>query len=127
MKEEIRALEETWYAHHRDGIPEKAFSLLHERFLGWPAVDSLIVDKDGLIEFITKEDAGIEYCDFKFEDPFDVQVIGDTAINHYRIRFMGKNLDGSEIDETIHVTHTWIKEDSQWKLLSGMAYEVEMS
>jgi hypothetical protein len=127
MEEEIWALEETWYAHHRDRAPDQAFALIHDRFLGWPAVESSIVDKEGLIAFITDEDAGVDFCDFEFEDPSGVQVMGDTAINHYRIRFMGKNLDGSEIDQSIHVTHTWIKEDSRWKLLSGMSYEVEKS
>jgi ketosteroid isomerase-like protein len=78
-----------------------------------------------LIDFITKEDSGIDFWDFEFENPFDVEVIGDTAINHYRIRFKGRNLGGTQIDEAIHVTHTWIKEDTQWKLLSGMAYETE--
>ena len=40
---------------------------------------------------------------------------------------MGRNLDGSNFREVIHVSHTWIKEESQWKLLSGMAYDAEQS
>ena len=127
MEEEIWALEEAWYAHHRDGAPDRAFALLHDRFLGWPAVESLVIDKEGLIAFIREEDAGVDFCGFEFQDPSGLQVIGDTAINHYKIRFMGRNLDGSEIDEFLNVTHTWIKENSEWKLLSGMAYEVEKS
>jgi hypothetical protein len=127
MEEEIWALEEAWYAHHSAGTPEKAFALLHDRFLGWPAVESPVVDKDGLIAFLREDDAEIDFCKFEFEDPSGVQLVGDTAINHYRIRFMGRNLDGSEIDEVLNVTHTWIKEGSQWKLLSGMAYEMEKS
>ena len=127
MEKVIKALEEAWYTHLRDGVPDKASALLHDCFLGWPAVESQIVDKEGLINFVREEDAEIDFWDYEFENPFDVQIIGDTAINHYRIRFTGKNLDGSKIDNTIHVTHTWIKENSQWKLLSGMAYEVEKS
>ena len=122
MEKEIRALEEAWYSHHRDGPPEEAYALLHDNFLGWPAVDSSVVDKDGLIEFIKAEDANVESFRFEFQDPFGVQVIGNTAINHYRIRFTVRNLDGSESDETLNVTHTWIKENSEWKLFSGMAY-----
>ena len=122
MEEEIWALEEDWYSHHRDGSPDKAYALLHDRFLGWPAVDSSLVDKEGLIAFIRMDDADIESFGFEFQDPSGVQVIGDTAINHYRIRFMGRTLDGSEIDESLNVTHTWTKENSEWKLLSGMAY-----
>jgi len=127
MVEEIWALETAWYAHHRDGTPAKAFALLHDRFLGWPAVGSSVVDRDGLIAFITEDDAGIQFCDFEFEEPSGAQIIGDTAINHYKIRFIGSNLDGSKINESIHVTHTWVKEASQWKLLSGMAYEAANS
>jgi hypothetical protein len=121
--EEIWALEAAWYTHHRDGTPAKAYALLHDRFLGWPAVGSSVVDRNGLIAFITEEDAGVDFCDFEFEEPSGAQIVGDTAINHYKIRFKGKNLDGSEINEFIHVTHTWVREASQWKLLSGMAYE----
>ena len=127
MEREIWELEESWYAHHRDGAPDKAYALLHDNFLGWPAAESSVVDKDGLIAFIMKEDAGIEFYKFEFENPSGVLVIGDTAINHYRIRFMGRNLDGSNFREVIHVSHTWIKEESQWKLLSGMAYDAEQS
>lgn len=69
---------------------------------------------------------GIDFFDFEFEAPSGVQVIVDTVINHYRIRFSGRNLNGTKIDESIHVSHTWIREASEWKLLSGMAYEVEI-
>ena len=125
MKSEIWKLENAWYAHHRDGVPDKAYALLHDDFLGWPAVESSVVDKEGLIVFITEEDAGIDSYEFEIGNPSDVQLIGNTAVNHYRVRFRGRNLDGSEFRETIHVSHTWIKEDLQWKLLSGTAYEVE--
>ena len=83
MEEEIWALEEAWYAHHRDGAPDKAFVLLHDRFLGWPAVESPIVDKEGLIAFVKEEDAEVDFIRFEFQDPSAVRVIGDTAINHY--------------------------------------------
>ena len=125
MNEEIWDLENTWYAHHRDGEPDKAYALVHDDFLGWPAVESSVVDKEGLITFILEEDAGIDSYEFEIGDPASVQVIGSTAINHYRVLFKGRNLDGSEIREVIHVSHTWIKEDLRWRLLSGMAYEVE--
>ena len=123
MEDEIWALEEAWYTHHREGAPEKAYALVHDDFLGWPAIESSVVDKAGLITVITEEDSGVDFCDFEFQEPRGVRVIGDTAINHYGIRFIGRNLNGSEIEESIHVTHTWIKQDSQWKLLSGMAYD----
>jgi hypothetical protein len=125
MNSEIWKLENAWYAHHCDGTPEKAYALLHDNFLGWPSVDSAVVDKEGLIEFITDEDAEIESCEFEIGNPSDVQLIGDTAVNHYRVQFKGRNLDGSEFMEALHVSHTWIKEDLRWKLLCGMAYEVE--
>ncbi len=127
MEEEIWALEEAWYSHHRDGAPDKTFAMTHDRFLGWPSIDSSILDKAGLIAFIKDEDADIESFRFEFQNPSGIQVIGDTAINHYRIRFIVKNLDGSEVDESQNVAHTWIRENSEWKLLSGMAYEVEKS
>ena len=123
MEKEIWALEQAWYTHHCEGTPEKAYALLHDQFLGWPAVESSVVDKDGLIAFIEEEEAEVDFCDFEL-DPSAVRVMGDTAINHYSVRFMGKNLDGSAIEETLHVSHTWVKQDTQWRLLSGIAYAV---
>jgi hypothetical protein len=125
MNSEIWKLENAWYAHHCDGMPEKAYALLHDNFLGWPSVDSDVVSKEGLIVFITDEDQGIESCEFEIGNPSGIQIIGDTAVNHYRVQFKGRNRDGSEFIEALHVSHTWIKEDLQWKLLGGTAYEVE--
>jgi hypothetical protein len=71
------------------------------------------------------DDAEIDFYEFEFEKPSGIRIIGDIAINHYGIRFMGRNLDGSNFRGVIHVSHTWIKEESQWKLLSGMAYDAE--
>jgi hypothetical protein len=127
LEKEIWALEQAWYAHHRDGAPDKAYALLHDRFLGWPTVDSSVLDKDGMIALITEEDAGIGVWDFELQDPTGVRVIGDTAINHYKIRMAGTKLDGSAFTEILCVTHTWIHEASEWKLLSGMAYAVKES
>jgi hypothetical protein len=124
MEREIWKLEEAWYAHHRDGNPDKAYALLHDQFLGWPSTDSAIVDKDGLIEFIKAEDAGVNSYEFEFDHLTGVRVIGDTAVNHYKIRFEGRKLDGSVFREVICVSHTWIKENFQWKLMSGIAYDV---
>ena len=125
MDEEIWALEHDWYGHHCDGEPEKAYALLHENFMGWPTVDSSVIDGPGMIDLITEEDKDIASCEFALEDPRGVQVVGDTAINHYKVRFLGKYNDGSDLKEVLHVAHTWVKEDGDWKLLSGMAYEVE--
>lgn len=124
MERNIWNLEEAWYSYHRDGAPENAYSLVHDHFLGWPAIDSSVVDKAGLIAVVTKEGAEADFYEFEFEDPLGIQIIGDTAINHYKIRFKERNRDGSEIREVLHVSHTWIKEGSQWKLFSGTAYDV---
>jgi len=124
MEKEIWALEDAWYTHHCNGVPEKAYDLLHDRFVGRPAIGSPIVDKDGLIAFITDEDAEIDFHTYELE-PGGMQVIGDTAINHYTVRFTGKNLDGTDFNECLTVAHTWVKENTQWKFLSGMACEVD--
>ncbi len=125
MDNEIWNLENAWYTYYRDGEPEKANALVHDDFLGWPAVESSIVDKKGLNEFVLEEEAAIGSYEFDIGHPASVQVIGDTAVNHYKIRFWGRNLDGSEFQDAQHVSHTWVKEGLQWRLLSGIAYEVE--
>lgn len=124
MEKDIWELEEAWYAYHRDGSSEKAYALVHDQFVGWPAIGSSVVNKAGLIEVVDEEESGADFYEFEFIPPSGIRIIGDTAINHYKIHFAGKNLDGSEIKEVLHVSHTWIKEGPQWKLLSGTAYDV---
>jgi ketosteroid isomerase-like protein len=124
MENEIWALEEAWYTHHCNGVPEKAYALLHDRFIGRPAVEAGVMDAKGMISFIADEDAESDSYTFELGRE-GIQVIGDTAINHYTVRFIGKNQDGSEINECLRVSHTWVKENAQWKFLSGMACEVD--
>ena len=125
MEEEIWELEEAFYRNESDGNLERTYSMIHDQFLGWPEDPCPVVDKQGLIAFIKKGDSEMEYFDFKLVDKAGVRIVGNTAINHYKIDFAGKTNEGAEFRESLHVAHTWIKENSEWKLLSGMAYFVE--
>ncbi|WP_375194339.1 nuclear transport factor 2 family protein [Sphingobium sp.] len=45
---------------------------------------------------------------------------GDTAIIYYDTHRTQRS-DGTPADERFEVTHTWVREDGQWKVLGGMA------
>ncbi len=122
MENDIWALEESWYSHHRDGSPDLAYALVHDDFRGWPTIASPGINKAGLIAVISEEDKNVASSEFELTQ-HAIQVVGSTAINHYTVEFAGKFRDGSEFNECLNVTHTWIREGTQWKLISGMAYE----
>lgn len=45
---------------------------------------------------------------------------GDTAVIYYDTHRTRRS-DGSPADERFEVTHTWVREDGQWKVFGGMA------
>lgn len=125
IEAEIWSLEEAYYTHECNGDYEKSFSLVHDRFLGWPEAPSAVVDKEGLIQFVKTEDSKIESYSFCITDKFGFRMAGNTAIVHYKVQFTGTTNKGGKFKESLHTTHTWIKEDLEWKLFCGMAYIVE--
>ncbi len=51
----------------------------------------------------------------------DIRILGDIAITHYLLISSWVDEDGIEQKSESRITHTWIKEDSQWKILGGMS------
>jgi ketosteroid isomerase-like protein len=49
----------------------------------------------------------------------DLTVQGDVAIVYYSTR-RTMRADGTPVDERFEVTHTWVKENGEWKVLGGM-------
>jgi ketosteroid isomerase-like protein len=116
--------EEACAAAMRDGDAEGMISFVHEQFQGWPSPASPFVNRDGLLDFVKNDIAAAGAYSFSMERT-GIRVFGNFAINFLIYRANGKNRDGTEFEETARWTHTWIKEDSGWKILGGMSNDIE--
>ena len=116
--------EEACAAAMRDRDHEKMISFVHEQFQGWPSPASPFVNRDGLLGFVKKDIS--ETGDYSFSmERTGIRVFGNFAINFLIYRANGRLRDGTEFEETARWTHTWIKENSEWKILSGMSNDIE--
>ena len=123
VEEQIWALEEEFEAHMRDGDPDQSFAMLHDQLLVWATPAPLLADKKTMVCFLEKDlsEAGSYSCEF---ERVGIRVLGNIAITQFLERFTGKTSAGADFKETLQVTHTWINENSEWKLLGGMSYEI---
>jgi ketosteroid isomerase-like protein len=104
---------------------EKYRALWHEDFLGWPFVSSAPVRKDHITDWITANTSkGVKLQSYSIEQ-LAIQVTGDIAINHYRIKANWATSEGVEVrKDTLRITHTWIRTHGTWDILGGMSAPV---
>jgi len=119
-EEEIWALEQTYISLFRNASHQKILSMWHPLFLGWPDEELLPGDKSYGIRYLEREYPEPRPLIFKIERA-GIRVVGNTAINHYILHTSWKNAAGKKYTQSTRITHTWIKEGSQWKILGGMS------
>jgi hypothetical protein len=122
--ETIWGLEEACEAAFCAGDHEKSISFFHDQFLGWPEPTRPLMDRSDLLRWNEKEGPALGSYTFKIERS-GIRIIGNTATTNLTYYMAGKSSDGVEYEETHRWTHTWIKDDAEWKILTGMTYRVE--
>jgi ketosteroid isomerase-like protein len=87
-------------------------------YLAWPPFDEVPKGTAGLQE-TSRRLAGTtsERLEMTF---LDMALSGDTAVIYYKTH-RTRLADGTPVDQHYEVTHTWIREDRQWKVVGGMA------
>ena len=119
---QIWQLEKAYWECVKANDLEKYRALWHEDFLGWPFVSSAPVRKDHITDWITANTSkGIKLQSYSIEQ-LAIQVTGDIAINHYRIKAMWDNGEGAEArTDALRMTHTWIRWHGTWEIIGGMS------
>ena len=107
----IWMLEEAYISNHRDADIEAVIPFWHDSFLGWPDSLSTPADKKAVVEYTKINNKRPGIWTYKIE-PKGIRIVGNIAVNHYILSISGT---------TTRVTHTWIKEGGQWKILGGMS------
>ena len=104
---------------------QKYRTLWHEDFLGWPYVSSAPTGKDHITDWITRNTSkGVKLQSYAIEQ-LAIQLTGDIAINHYRIKMVWAGPGPTESNtEVIRITHTWLRAGGTWQIIGGMSAPV---
>ena len=118
IRDELWAKEQAIYAGRSRGDLTAYLSNLSTGYMAWPPFDEVPKGTDGLQATSRRlAGTGSEKLEMTY---LDLAVNGDTAIIYYKThRTMLP--DGSPVDQHYEVTHTWVREQGEWKVMGGMA------
>jgi len=117
--------EKAYWEYVKANDLEKYRALWHEDFVGWPLADSAPVRKDQVTDWMTDNASkGVRLQSYSIEQ-LAICVIGDAAIDHYRIKMSWANREGPDATtEALRITHTWLRTHGAWQIIGGMAAPV---
>jgi Domain of unknown function (DUF4440) len=118
-------LEKAYWEYVKANDLEKYRALWHENFLGWPFVDSAPVRKDHITDWISMNTSkGMKLQSYSIEH-VAIQITGDIAVTQYRITMnWAKDQRPETKNNTMRITHTWIRTDGTWQIIGGMSAPV---
>ena len=122
LEKQIWQLEATYWKYWIKGDLESYLSLLHEGFIGWPSSLEKPRDKSAVLEFVQDYLAQKRPSAFEMK-PAGIRTIANVSIVHYSL--IWKDNDGNQIGDSYRVTHTWIEQEGNWKVLGGMSSIVD--
>jgi ketosteroid isomerase-like protein len=76
-----------------------------------------------------------KYLEEKYSEPNQVvsqisregiRILENIVITHYLLNISWNDDEGVEQKRESRITHTWVKEDSSWKILGGMSNRKEI-
>ncbi|MCJ7691623.1 MAG: nuclear transport factor 2 family protein [Clostridiaceae bacterium] len=120
VEEEIWSLEEDYISYFKEANHQAILSLGHDQMLVWPESETQPMGKE----------RGKKYLEENYPEPIQVifqikregiRVIGNVVITHYLLISAWVDEDGIEQKSESRITHTWIKEVSEWKIFGGMS------
>lgn len=120
VEAEIWGLEEAYISYFRDAAHDKVIPLWHDQFLGWPNSEFRPANKKAVVSYLKRVAPLPGNWSFEIERA-GIQIYGDVAITHYIIHRTVNSSAGNDYKSSTWVTHTWIREDSHWKIIGGMS------
>ena len=123
-EDEIWGLEATYMARFSEGDLEGMAAFYHPNFLGWPSHSSEPVSSAEGRSSVQDLLQNLEIVDFELL-PRAIHLEGNVAVVHYTLVLTLGNEEGKSEAASYRITHTWIEEDAQWRILGGMSARVE--
>jgi ketosteroid isomerase-like protein len=114
-------LEHSYWRYVQDNDLPTYLGLWHKDFLGWPSVSTAPVHKDHITDWITSQTTkGLALRSVAFK-PAAIQMTGDIAVTCYWITYKWLDKDGKGAEHTVRITHTWLKDGKDWRIIGGMS------
>jgi ketosteroid isomerase-like protein len=107
------------YVEHNDLTSYR--TLWDKNFLGWPSVSDAPVGKDHITDWITAQTSNGLSAKVAEVKPAAIQVTGDIAVVYYWVTFQWLDKDGKGEAHTLRVTHTWVRNGQDWRIVGGMS------
>lgn len=123
---QIWNLEKAYWEYVKANDLEKYRALWHDDFVGWPSISSEPVRKDHISDWIMNNTSkGLKLQSYTMEQ-LAIQVTGNIAIDHYRIKAEWAQGDSSDVLRTdaVRITHTWVRIGNTWQIIGGMSAPV---
>jgi len=120
QEEEIWTLEENYISNFKKANHKEILSFYHSDFLGWPDSELHPADKEGAAKYLAGRYPEPTQVDYKIKRE-GIRILNNIAITHYLLNFSWINNEGVKQTSESRMTHTWIKDGSEWKILGGMS------
>lgn len=114
-------LEHSYWHYVEANDLQKYLGQWHKDFLGWPSVSAAPVHKDHITDWITSQTSkGLIFKPGEFK-PAAIHVTGDVAVTYYWMTYKWANKDGNGETRATRVTHTWLRDGKDWRIIGGMS------
>jgi len=120
VEEEIWSLEEDYISYFGEANHDAILSLYHSQFLGWPDSELHPAGKKKAAKYLEENYPDPTQSVFKINRE-GIRIVEGVVITHYLLNVSWIDDDGVEQEMESRLTHTWKKENSQWKILGGMS------
>ena len=120
VEEEIWSLEEEYISYFSKANHASILSLYHSQFLGWPNSELHPANKERAAIFLEEKYPEPTQLVFKIKRE-GIRIVEDVVITHYLLNLSWTDDEGVEQTRESRLTHTWIKENSHWRILGGMS------
>jgi ketosteroid isomerase-like protein len=96
-------------------------TLWHDNFVGWPSFSQQPVRKEHIGDWMTSYGARELHLKSYTLTPAASQATDNLVVVHYRINMVWAEKNGAEKPEALRITHTWLRGDRGWQIISGMS------
>lgn len=123
-EKEVWQLEEKYWEFAQAYDLQSYRALWHENFVGWPRSEATPVGKSKIGGWLERRKNAGQTLRYKLR-PEAVRQIEGAVAAHYMVTIEWVARDGKIESEDSRITHTWMKVDGTWKIITGMSAPVE--
>ena len=120
VEEKIWSLEEEYISYFKEANYNAILSFYHSQFLGWPNSELHPADKKRAAKYLVEKYPEPIQVVFEIKQE-GIRVLDHIAITHYLLNSSWVNDEGVKQTSESRMTHTWIKDGSEWKIFGGMS------